>query len=86
MSAKKATKLPNVGAYTYEGSFSLDFSCVGVEVCRFALCEIMPPNADSNCCYNDHSTCISPVAKPAALEILLSKIKKELKQYEEACQ
>ena len=86
MSAKKATKTANVGAYIYEGDFSLDFSCVGVLACRFALCEIMPPGADSECCHSDHSTCISPNAKPAALEALLGKIKKELKEYDDAAE
>jgi len=83
MSAKKATKTANVCANIYEGDFSVNFDCVGVEVCRFALCFVMPPDGSDECSYRDHGSCICRHAKHAALESLRNKLTKELKQLEE---
>lgn len=83
MPAKKATKTANACATIYEGKFDVNFDCVGVTACKFALCEIMPPNGDYPCSYSDHSTCISPHAKLAAIDLLRSKLVKESKQLEE---
>jgi len=83
MSAKKATKTTNICASIYEGEFNLDFACVGLDMCKFALCPVMPPTGDDECCYRDHGDCRSPVAKQSALEKLRNRITKELKQYED---
>lgn len=83
MPVKKATKTANVCANIYEGEFQLTFDCVGVMVCKFALCQMMPPDGSDECTYREHGSCLCPHAKSAALESLRSKITKELKQLEE---
>lgn len=83
MPAKKATKTANTVATLYEGSFNITFDCVGVELCRYALCSFMPPDGSEECTYRDHGTCLCPHAKHAALEALGNRIKKELKEIEE---
>lgn len=83
MSAKKATKTPNVCANLYEGDFMINFDCVGVEMCRFALCHIMPPDGSEECTHYDHGSCICQAAKYAGLELLRNRLTKELKQIEE---
>jgi len=85
MSAKKAIKAKsaNASANLYDGVFEVLFDCVGVDVCRYALCEVMPPTAASECCYREHGSCRRSAAQQAALELLMGKIKKELKQFEE---
>lgn len=80
---KKATKTANVCANIYEGTFDINFDCVGVTVCRFALCLVMPPDGSDECTYRDSGSCISPHAKQAAMESLKIKITKELKLIEE---
>jgi hypothetical protein len=83
MPAKKATKTANIGATFYEGDFQLSFDCVGVEVCRFALCPVMPPDGSDECTYREYGSCRCQHAKYAALESLRNRITKELKQLEE---
>lgn len=86
MSVKKATKTANVCANIYESEFQLSFDCVGVEVCRFALCPVMPPDGSDECTYREHGTCLCPQAKYAALETLRNRLTKEMKQIEEDLQ
>ena len=86
MSAKKATKTANICANMYEGEFQLSFDCVGVDVCRFALCPVMPPDGREECTYREHGSCLCPHAKYAALESLRNRLTKELKQLEEDCE
>ncbi len=83
MSAKKATKTANVFANIYEGHFDVNFDCVGVTVCRFALCFTMPPEDGDKCHYNDCGSCVSPHSKQASLGSLKNRISKELKLIEE---
>jgi len=83
MSAKKATKTANVCATIYEGGFDINFDCVGVLACKYACCELMPPDGNCPCTYSDHSTCISPHAKLAAIESLRDRLLKEKKDIEE---
>jgi hypothetical protein len=84
MSAKKATKTTNVVATLYEGAFDITFDCAGADLCKFTLCEIMPPGPDSECCYRDHGACMCPPAKQAALETLKNRLVKELKEMADA--
>ena len=86
MSAKKATKTANICANIYEGEFQLNFDCVGVEVCRFALCPIMPPDGSEECAYSKYGSCLCSHAKSAALKSLKNRLTKELKQLEEDCE
>jgi hypothetical protein len=83
MSAKKRTKTTNILAQIYEGNFELSFDCMGVDVCRFALCEIMPPTPTAECCYREHGSCICPQSQSVALGALLNKIKKEIGRRDE---
>jgi len=75
---KKTTA--NICASIYEGGFTLDFNCVGVEICRFALCSMMPPDGSEECTYREHGSCLSPHAKHKALELLKNRLTRELKQ------
>ena len=86
MSGKKATKTTYICATTYSGGFDLTFDCVGVEVCRFALCHMMPPDGSEECTYREHGSCLCPHAKHAALKSLKDRLTKELKQLEEDCE
>ncbi len=83
MPAKKATKTANICATVYEGEFQLNFDCVGVAVCQFALCPVMPPNGSEECTYLEHGSCRCPHAKYAALESLRNRLTKELKLMQE---
>jgi hypothetical protein len=86
MGVKNATKTTNICANIYEGEFQISFDCVGVEVCRFALCPVMPPDGSEECTYREHGSCLCPHAKSAALESLRNRLAKELKQLEEDLQ
>lgn len=83
MSAKTATKTANVCATIYEGKFDINFDCVGVLDCKFARCEFMPVDGEYPCFYSDHSTCISPHAKLAAIELMRNRLSKEKTDIEE---
>lgn len=83
MAAKKATNTANVCANVYEGEFQLNFDCVGVTMCRFALCHVMPPDGSEDCAYRDYGSCMLPHAKHAAITSLRARLAKELKQLEE---
>jgi hypothetical protein len=78
-----ATKTANVCATIHEGKFDINFDCVGVLDCKFARCEFMPVDGEYPCFYSDHSTCISPHAKLAAIELLRNRLSKEKKDIEE---
>lgn len=80
---KKATKTANICANIYEGHFDINFDCVGVLVCKYARCELMPPNRDYPCWSLEHGSCRSPHAKLAAIELLRSRLSKEKKDIEE---
>ena len=82
MAKKKATKTANVNVTLYDGEFQVGFDCVGVEICRYALCSEMPPDGNEECFFREYGSCKSPVAQQTALETLNNRIKKELKQYE----
>lgn len=79
MPAKTATKTANAVATIYEGKFDINFDCVGVLACKYARCELMPPDGEYPCFYSNHSTCISPHAKLAAIELLRARLSKEKK-------
>lgn len=79
MSAKKATKTANICANIYEGEFLLSLDCVGVDLCRFALCSLMPPDGSEECTYREHGSCRNPAAQYAAVETLHNRLTKELK-------
>lgn len=83
MPTKKTTSTANVCANVYEGEFMLNFDCVGVTMCRFALCHVMPPDGSEDCVYREHGSCRLPYAKHAAIKSLMAKLTKELKQMEE---
>lgn len=83
MPVKPATKTANVCANLYVGEFMLNFDCVGVEICQYALCEIMPPEAESKCTYYDYGSCICAAAKYAALKLLRDRLAKEMQQLDE---
>ena len=79
----KRTKVPHVNSMIYDGEFSLHYDCAGEVQCGFTLCEIMPPDDDSICCFRDHGSCRNIAAQKAAIEGLLRKLKGALKQPEE---
>ena len=81
--ADKATKTANICASIYEGDYALDVECVGVELCRFALCSLMPPDGSEECAYREYGSCLCSSAKYAALESLRNRLVKELKRLEE---
>lgn len=83
MAAKKPTKTANVCATIYEGEFQVDLTCVGVALCRYALCSLMPPDGSEECTFCQHGNCLCPHAKHAALEGLRNRLTKELKQLQE---
>lgn len=86
MSPKKAIKTANICANIYEGEYQVNFDCVGVKVCRFALCQVMPPDGSEECTYRDYGSCLCIHAKSAALESLKNRLTKELKQLQEECE
>lgn len=83
MSVKKATKTANICATFYEGAFDVTFDCVGTTVCKFAMCSEMPIDGTEECFFRDHGSCRRPAAQQATLEILINRLKKDLKQLEE---
>lgn len=83
MPAKPATKTTNINANLYDGELQIGFDCVGVESCRFALCPTMPPTGDEECTYREYGSCRRTSAQQAALNDMLNRIKKELKQFKE---
>jgi len=83
MSAKKATKTAYVCAVTYSGGFDLNFDCVGVTECKFALCCQVPVTGDDPCFFCECGECISPHAKLAAIEKLKTKLSAEAKKIED---
>ena len=82
MPANKATKTANVCANIYEGKFQINFDCVGVGMCRFALCPVMPPDGSEECGYREYGACLCHHAKSAALESLIKRLRQELKNTE----
>ena len=83
MPAKKATQTANICANIYEGEFMLNFDCVGVEKCRFALCSTMPLDGSEECTYWEYGSCLSFAAKYESLKALQIRIRKEMKQIDE---
>lgn len=81
--ARKAKTVANIYGAIYDGNFDINFDCVGVEKCRFALCSLMPPDGSEECTYREHGSCRSPNSKLAALEGLRDRLTKELKQLKE---
>jgi len=84
LSAKKATKTANACATIYEGNFDINFDCVGVTLCKYAMCMIMPPTGEDECAYKGSGECISPHAKLGAIDLLMNRLSKEKKDIEEA--
>jgi hypothetical protein len=80
---KKNTQTANINATLYDGEFQVGYDCVGVEICRFALCEIMPPTGDNECAFRAYGSCKNPPAQQTALEALRNKITRELKKFED---
>lgn len=76
-------KYPNVTAALYDDEYQLNFDCVGVETCRFALCSIMPPTGDEECVSREYGACRCIPAQTAALEALRKKIGQTLKDLKE---
>lgn len=83
MGMKTATKTANVCVTIHKGKFDINFDCVGVEVCRFALCSFMPPDGTEECGYCEHGSCRLLRAKYTALEHLKNRLTRELKQLKE---
>lgn len=83
MPVKQRTKTAYVCAVTYSGGFDLNFDCVGVLDCKYALCYAMPPDGNDPCCHYDCGTCISPPAKLAAIEKIKRKLSAAAKEIEE---
>lgn len=83
MKRPKATKTANVCTTLYDGQFDINFDCVGVTVCRFAMCSEMPIDGSEECFFRDHGSCRLPRAKHAAIEALRNRLSKELKKIEE---
>lgn len=79
MPAKNATKAANIYAALYGGELTLGFDCVGVTICRFALCSIMPPSGNEECTYHEYGSCLSPGAKYASLETLRNMLTKKMR-------
>ena len=79
----KRNKTPHINATIYDGDFQLIFECVGETSCRFALCSLMPPDGSDNCCFLEYGSCRCPAAQMAAIESLMTRMKKELKQLAE---
>lgn len=79
----KRSKKPHISGSIYEGDFSLHYDCAGEVSCKFALCEIMPPSADSTCCFRDHGSCLCHAAQKAAIKALCRKLQEALKQLED---
>lgn len=79
----KRSKKPHISASIYEGDFSLNYDCAGEVSCKFALCEIMPPTAESTCCFREHGSCLCQAAQKAAIEELRRKLNGALKQLED---
>lgn len=83
MPVKIATKTANVVATLYEGVFDITFDCVGVMVCQFAMCSEMPIDGSEECFFREHGSCRRPAAQQTTLEIIISRLKRELKQLED---
>lgn len=80
---RKATKTANIWVTIHEGAFDIAFDCVGVELCREALCHIMPPDGSEECTFREYGVCSRPLARAAALESLIRRLNKELKELKE---
>jgi hypothetical protein len=78
MPVKKATKLPNICAGLYLGDFHLNFDCIGVEICKYALCPVMPPDGTEDCAFLEHGSCLCPGAKYDAMKGLRDRLAKEM--------
>lgn len=83
MPMKKATKSANVNASLYDGEFQIGFDCVGVMVCKFAMCSEMPIDGKEECFFREYGSCRRPAAQQTTLEMLINRLKRELKQLEE---
>lgn len=79
----KRSKKPHISGMIYDGDFQLSYECAGEVSCEFALCEIMPPSEESNCCFRDHGSCRCHAAQKAAIEALRRKLHGALKQLED---
>lgn len=83
MPAKKAIKTSNMFANLYDGKFDMQFECSGAEVCRYALCQMMPPDGSENCTYQEYGSCRNPHAQYAAIETLRNRLTREIKKRSE---
>lgn len=83
MSAKKATKTANVNVTLYDGTFDIGYDCVGTMVCKFAMCSEYPLDGTEECFFRENGSCRRPAAQQATLEILINRLKRELKKLEE---
>ena len=72
-------KCANIGAHLYDGEFQINFDCVGVAACRYALCPVMPPDGSEECTFQQYGACRNPFAQCAAIEALKKRLAKELK-------
>ncbi|WP_028319654.1 hypothetical protein [Desulfobulbus elongatus] len=79
----KRNKKPHINSMIYDGDFSLHYDCAGEVSCAFALCEIMPPDEESICCFRDHGSCRNIAAQKAAIEGLRRRLQSALKQLED---
>jgi hypothetical protein len=57
---------PNVIISFYDGGRDISFDCPE-GLCKFALCQEMPPTPESRCAWNKYA-CTLPEARVAALE------------------
>jgi len=72
---------PNINVSLYDGAFDTGCDCPE-ENCRFGLFEIMPPIDGAKCIYNKYS-CHCHEARAKAIEAVIRRLKKELKDLQE---
>jgi hypothetical protein len=75
---KTGTKSANINATLYDGEWQVNYDCVGVGTCRYALCSIMPPSGDEECAYREYGACRCLPAQYAALGAFKNRAAREL--------
>ena len=79
----KTLDSPQIYVNITDGKFGICFDCPKDRLCKFALCEVMPPVEGGHCSYNGgYEGCLSPSAKIAALNAIAKKVKEEIKALE----
>ncbi len=63
--------------------FDLSYNCSGAIKCKHCLCEIMPPESDDGCSFENHGNCFSQGSQISALEQVKRKLAEEVKSKKE---